>query len=288
MIRAEKANFPIVFMCGKLGVSTSGYYAWEKRPESRRKRDDAVLVEKIRDSHRRGRGAYGSPRIYDDLKEQGETTGRHRIARLMRENGITARPLKRFRKTTDSNHNLPVAPNLLERNFKADKPDAVWVADITYVWTARGWTYLAVILDLFSRCVVGWSIDDNMRTELVLKALEMAEGQRNIKPGLIFHSDRGSQYASDEYRKALSKVGIVPSMSRKGDCWDNAVAESFFATIKRELVRKCYWKDLEAARMAIHEYIEVFYNRRRRHSTNGNLSPAEYERRFTNQAAVAA
>ncbi len=288
MIRAEKANFPIAFMCRQLGLSSSGYYAWEKRPESKRKQEDAMLVEKIRDSHRSGRGEYGSPRIYDDLKEQGESVGRHRIARLMRENGITARPLKRFRKTTDSNHDLPVAPNLLERNFETDKPDAVWVADITYIWTARGWTYLAVIVDLFSRRVVGWSIDDNMRTELVLKALEMAKGQRDILPGLIFHSDRGSQYASMEYQKALSKAGINPSMSRKGNCWDNAVAESFFATIKRELVRKCYWLNLKAARMAIHEYIEVFYNRKRRHSTNGNISPVEYERRFTNQAAMAA
>jgi putative transposase len=288
VIRAEKANFPVAFMCRHLDLSTSGYYAWEKRPVSKRKRENAVLVEKIRDSHRGGRGEYGSPRIYDDLKEQGESVGRHRIARLMRENGITARPLKRFRKTTDSNHDLPVAPNLLERNFQTDKPDTVWVGDITYIWTARGWAYLAVIVDLFSRRVVGWSVDDNMRTELVLKALEMAKGQRDVLPGLIFHSDRGSQYASLEYQKALSKAGIIPSMSRKGDCWDNAVAESFFATIKRELVQKCYWLNLKAARMSIHEYIEVFYNRKRKHSTNGNLCPAEYERRFINQAAMAA
>jgi len=288
VIRTEKAGFPVAFMCKQSGVSRSGYYAWKKRPVSQRQKDDERLVEKIRASHSRGRGEYGSPRIYDDLKEQGETIGRHRVARLMRENGITARPLKRFRKTTDSNHDLPVAPNLLERNFQTDKPDTVWVADITYIWTARGWTYLAVIVDLFSRRVVGWSIDDNMRTELVLKALEMAKSQRMILPEMIFHSDRGSQYASDDYQKALSKDGITPSMSRKGDCWDNAVAESFFATLKRELVRKCYWLNLKAARTAIHEYIEVFYNRKRKHSTNGNLSPAEYERRFHNRTAMAA
>jgi putative transposase len=164
----------------------------------------------------------------------------------------------------------------------------VWVGDITYIWTAIGWAYLAVIVDLFSRRVVGWAIDSNMRSELVVKALEMATGHRDIKPGLIFHSDRGSQYASDEYRKALSKYEIVQSMSRKGDCWDNAVAESFFATIKRELVRKCYWLNLKATRVAIHDYIEVFYNRRRRHSTNGYMSPVEYERCFVNHAAVAA
>ena len=288
MIRAEKAKFPIAFLCRQLGVSTSGYYTWEKRPVSKRKQEDAVLLEKIRESHRRGRGTYGSPRIHDDLKEQGETVGRHRVARLMRENGITARPLKRFRRTTDSNHNLPVAPNLLERNFTTERPDEVWVGDITYLWTASGWSYLAVIVDLFSRRVVGWAIDNNMRSELVLKALEMAKGQRDVRPGLIFHSDRGSQYASQDYRDALSVSGIIASMSRKGDCLDNAVAESFFATIKRELVSKCYWLSLKAARTAIHDYIEVFYNRRRKHSTNGHLSPVDYERRFTNYAAVAA
>ena len=288
MIRAEQAEYPIAFMCRQLSVSTSGYYAWEKRPVSKRQQEDEVLVEKIRESHRRGRGEYGSPRIHNDLKEQGETVSRHRVARLMRENGITARPLKRFRKTTDSNHNLPVAPNLLERDFKAELPNKAWVGDITYLWTGSGWAYLAVILDLFSRRVVGWAIDANMRTELVLKALAMAKGQREFQPGLIYHSDRGSQYASQDYRDALAASGIIPSMSRKGDCLDNAVAESFFATIKRELVRKCYWPSLKTARIAVHEYIEVFYNRRRKHSTNGYLSPVEYERRFNNHAAVAA
>jgi transposase InsO family protein len=195
----------------------------------------------------------------------------------MRENGITARPLKRFRKTTDSNHEFPVAPNLLERKFDVNAPDTTWVGDITYIWTARGWTYLAVIVDLFSRRVVGWSIGDNMRTELVLKALKMARNQRNVTPGLIFHSDQGSQYASFDYQRVLKSYRMVSSMSRKGNCWDNAVAESFFATIKRELVSKCYWVNLKAARMAIHEYIEVFYNRKRKHSTNGNLSPVDYE-----------
>lgn len=277
MIRAEKANFPIVFMCRQLGLSTSGYYAWDKRPVSQRQKDDERLIPKIRESHRQSRGSYGSPRVYDDLRDQGEPVGRHRVARLMRENGITARPLKRFRKTTDSNHNFPIAANLLGRNFDVDAPNKAWVGDISYIWTASGWTYLAVIVDLFSRRVVGWSLERNMRSELVLKALEMAKGHRHILPGLIFHSDRGSQYASSDYQKALSAAGIIPSMSRKGDCWDNAVAESFFATIKRELVSKCYWQNLKAARMAIHEYIEVFYNRRRKHSTNGNLSPVDYE-----------
>jgi transposase InsO family protein len=288
VIRAEKANFPVAFMCRQLGLSPSGYYAWERREVSRRRQEDEALIPKIRASHRASRGTYGSPRIYDDLKDQGETVGRHRIARLMRENGITARPLKRFRKTTDSNHDLPVAPNLLERNFEAARPNQVWVGDITYIWTGSGWTYLSVIVDLFSRRVVGWALDNNMRAELVTKALEQAVGLRQLEPGLIFHSDRGSQYASAAYQKALAAAGITPSMSRKGDCWDNAVAESFFSTLKRELVSKCYWLNMKAVRMAIHEYIEAFYNGRRKHSTNGNLSPVEYERRFQCHAAMAA
>ncbi len=288
MIRAEKANLPIAFMCRQLKVSTSGYYAWEKRSLSQRQQDDERLLPKIRDSHKASKGTYGSPRIYDDLVDLGETAGRHKIARLMRENGITARPLKKFRKTTDSNHKHPISPNLLERNFEADAPDQVWVSDITYIWTVRGWAYLAVIVDLFSRRVVGWSLENHMRTELVLRALEMARGHRSITPGLVFHSDRGVQYASNDFRKELSKQGIIQSMSRKGDCWDNAVAESFFATIKRELIRKALWLNQKAVRAGIHEYIEVFYNRKRKHSTNGNLSPVEYERRFDNHAAVAA
>ena len=288
MIRAEKANFPVAFMCRQLGLSPSGYYAWERRGASRRRQEDEALIPKIRESHRASRGTYGSPRIYDDLKDQGEAVGRHRIARLMRENGITARPLKRFRRTTDSNHDLPVAPNLLERDFEAARPNQVWVGDITYIWTGSGWTYLAVIVDLFSRRVVGWALDDNMRAELVLKALEKAVGLRQLEPGLIFHSDRGSQYASGDYRKALAAAGITASMSRKGDCWDNAVAESFFSTLKRELVSKCYWLNMKAVRMAVHEYIEAFYNGRRKHSTNGNLSPVEHERLFQCQAAMAA
>ncbi len=288
MIRAEKANFTVAFMCRHLEVSTSGYYAWERRPVSLRQKEDTRLLPLIQDAHRRSRGNYGSPRVHDDLVDQGEQVGRHRVARIMRENGITARPLKKFRKTTDSEHAFPIAPNLLERHFEADAPDQVWVSDITYIWTARGWAYLAVIVDLFSRRVVGWGLESHMRTELVLKALEMAKGHRDIQPGLIFHSDRGVQYASNEFREKLSELGITQSMSRKGDCWDNAVAESFFATIKRELVRKCFWLNQVAARAGIHEYIEVFYNRRRKHSTNGNLSPVEYERRFDNHAALAA
>lgn len=288
MIRAEKANFSVAFMCRQLKVSTSGYYAWKQRPVSRRQQANERLLPMIRDAHRASRGTYGSPRIYDDIKDLGETAGRHKIAKLMRENGITARPLKKFRKTTDSKHKLPIAANLLERNFTADAPDRVWVSDVTYVWTLCGWVYLAVIVDLFSRRVVGWALENHMRTELILKTLENAQGHRNIAPGLIFHSDRGVQYASNEFRDKLSEHGISQSMSRKGDCWDNAVAESFFATIKRELIYKALWINQKNVRAGIHEYIEAFYNRKRKHSTNGNLSPVDYERCFQNQAAVAA
>ena len=260
MIQAEKANFPVAFMCKKLGVSRSAYYAWEKRPMSNREKENQRLLGIIKESHKQSRQTYGSPRIVYVLKEQGESVGRHRVARIMRENGIIGMPKKKFRKTTDSNHRFPIAPNLLERNFKVHRPDEVWVGDLTYVWTARGWVYLAVILDLFSRRVVGWALDDNMRTELVLRALEMAKGHRDVLPGLMFHSDRGSQYASNAYQKALSASGMISSMSRKGDPWDNAVSESFFATLKREAIDRYFWFNKTSVRMAVHEYIEVFYN----------------------------
>ncbi len=288
MIHAEKASFPVAFMCKHLGVSRSAYYAWEKQPESEKVQEDQRLLKKIKESHKNSKQTYGSPRVVDDLRDQGETVGRHRVARIMRENGIVGTPKKKFRKTTDSNHQFPVAPNLLEREFDSENPDEAWVGDITYVWTAKGWVYLAVILDLFSRRVIGWSLDDNMRTELVLRALEMAKGHRDVLPGLIFHSDQGSQYASDDYQKALETSKMVASMSRRGDCWDNAVAESFFATLKRELIHRYFWINKKSVRMAVHEYIEVFYNRKRRHSTNGNLSPVDFERLYFNNAAVAA
>lgn len=288
MIQAEKARFPVAFMCRRLDVSRSAYYAWERKPVSNKMQEDQRLLEKIEESHKASRQTYGSPRIADDLKDQGEIVGRHRIARIMRENGIIGMPKKKFRKTTDSNHTYPVAPNLLEREFDVECPDEAWVGDITYIWTSRGWVYLAVILDLCSRRVVGWSLDDNMRTELVLRALAMAKGHREVLPGLIFHSDQGSQYASDAYQRALGASGMVSSMSRRGDCWDNAVAESFFATCKRELIDRYFWINKKSVRMAVHEYIEVFYNRKRKHSTNGNLSPVDFERLYINCAAVAA
>jgi putative transposase len=206
----------------------------------------------------------------------------------MRENGIVGKPEPKWTVTTDSAHELPVAPNLLQRNFTVDAPDQVWVGDISYVWTYRSWTYLATVIDLYGRRVVGWALDDHMRADLVVSAFEMARQQRDLRPGLIFHSDRGSQYASEAFTKLLGKYGVRASMSRKGNCWDNAVAESFFATIKRELLTRAIWMNKQSVRAAIYEYIEVFYNRMRRHSTNGNLSPVEFERLYFNMSAVAA
>lgn len=264
-------------MCRLLGVSRSGYYAWRDREPSTRKKEDAKLTEEIRQAYVLSRGTYGSPRIHTDLQEAGTRVSRKRIARLMRENGIRARRRNRYQVTTDSNHSMPIAPNLLGRQFNVEKPNIVWASDLTYIWTAEGWLYLAVVMDLFSRRIVGWAMDNHMRTELVMKALEMAIKQRNPAPGVIHHSDRGSQYASHEYRAALETAGMVCSMSRKGDCWDNAVVEAFFSTVELELLDHSLWMSHQAARTAIHDFIEVFYNRRRRHSYLGNISPVAKE-----------
>jgi transposase InsO family protein len=274
-------------MCKQLGVSRSGYYAWQKRGPSRRRQRDAELVVHIKESHTESRGTYGSPRVLDDLKEKGFQVGRKRVARLMREAGITGKAPKPFRRTTDSKHNLEVVENLLERKFEASGSDQRWATDITYVRTWQGWLYLAVVIDLFSRRVVGWSMATHMRTSLVLGALKMALGRRLPRPGLLHHSDRGSQYASHDYREALDKHHIVCSMSRKGDCWDNAVVESFFGTLKTELIYRRPWPTIATARAAIAEYIEVFYNRKRKHSYLGYVSPADYEKRVEREAALA-
>ncbi len=288
MIQTEKVNFPVKVLCSVLKVSRSAFYAWLKRPPSRRKRENEALVIKIQDIYKTSRKSYGSPRITAQLNAQGSQCSENRVARLMRENNIAVHPRKRFRPTTDSNHSHSIAANLLDRKFTTDQPDTAWVADITYIWTAQGWLYLAVILDLFSRKVVGWSMDDNMRTRLVINALDMALGQRNPETGLIHHSDRGSQYASKEYRDALKIAGLQCSMSRKGNCWDNAVAESFFGTLETELRGKYYWMSRDQAKMAIFEYIEVFYNRKRIHSTLGYKTPVDYEKQYTKKDSKAA
>jgi len=276
-IARQRGQYPLVMMCRLLEVRRSTYYAWRKRPESRRTKEDRRLVIEIELSHKASDRTYGSPRVHEDLQEQGIRCGRKRVARLMRENGIRAKQARRFKATTDSDHNDPVAPNLLDREFHVDVPDRVWAADLTYIWTREGWLYLAVILDLFSRRVVGWSMSKRITSQLTLEALSVALWSRKPSPGLLHHSDRGSQYTCGDYRDVLDEHGVLCSMSRKGDCWDNAVAESFFKTLKVERVNdRDYWTR-EEAQMDIIDYIERFYNRKRRHSYLGYVSPVEYE-----------
>jgi putative transposase len=277
-IQAQKAHFPVEFMCEQLEVSRSGYYAWAERPESARQQQDKQLAQEVQKAHRDSRGTYGSPRVHAELQAQGRKVSRKRVARLMGEQQLEARRKRRTVRTTDSNHSHPVAPNVLERDFSPDQPNSTWATDITYVWTGEGWLYLAVVLDLFSRRVVGWSMSEHIDTKLVLGALEMALEGRQPPEGLIHHSDRGSQYASAEYRQALASRGIQCSMSRKGNCWDNAVVESFFSSLKQELVYLTDFATRHQARSELFEYIEVFYNRQRRHSSLGYLSPSDYER----------
>jgi len=277
-IEAQKAHFPIEFMCEQLEVSRSGYYAWRERPESSRQQEDQALAQEVEQVYRDSRGTYGSPRVQAEMKARGRKVSRKRVARIMKQQKLEARKRRRAVRTTDSNHQNPVAPNVLERDFSPGQPNRTWATDITYVWTGEGWLYLAVVLDLFSRRVVGWSMSEHIDTKLVLGALEMALEGRQPPLGLIHHSDRGSQYASAEYQQALASRGIQCSMSRKGNCWDNAVVESFFSSLKMELVYPTDFATRHQARSALFEYIEVFYNRKRRHSSLGYLSPLEYER----------
>ena len=275
--------FPVSMMCSMLGISRSGFYAWRRRKPSKRARETVRLKAEIRAVHKEADGTYGSPRIHAELREREFRVGRNRVARLMREEGLTARFKRSFRRTTDSRHDKPIVDNSLARRFEVEAPNRVWATDITYLRTRQGWLYLAVVLDLFSRRVVGWSMANHLRTELVLGALEMALGQRAVDGSLLHHSDRGCQYASSAYREALSKAGIECSMSRKGDCWDNAVVESFFGTLKTELVHRRTWSTHLEARTAVFEYIEVFYNRKRRHSYLGYVSPADYEHQYVRE-----
>jgi putative transposase len=276
-IAAKEVAFPVNAMCRTLGVSSSGYYAWSSRPAPPRAKADILLAVEIAAAHKRGRKAYGSPRVHRELRARGVRVGRKRVERLMRQNGIQGRRKRRFRRTTDSNHLLPIAPNVVERKFEVDAPNEVWVTDVTYVWTEEGWLYLAAILDLFSRRIVGWAASVTNDTALALDALGIALRERRPKPGLVHHSDRGSPYASSDYRDALNRRGMIASMSRTGDCWDNAVAESFFGTLKAELVDHEQYATRASAISSIGDYIETFYNVQRRHSFLGYVSPIEFE-----------
>jgi len=278
-IATEKAAFPIRLLCRTLHVSRAGFYAWQARPPAGRVQADERLAVEIAAIHAESRQRYGSPRIHAELRDRGCRTGRKRVARLMRVHGLAGRRRRRFRVTTQSRHPFPVAPNVLARQFARAAPDQAWVTDITYIPTGEGWLYLAVILDLCSRFAVGWALSERITDGLTLDALEMALGRRRPPSGLLHHSDRGSQYASGGYQRVLAQHGIVCSMSRRGNCWDNAVAESFFATLKVELVHDAAWLTRAAARRDLFEYLEPFYNGRRRHSALGYLSPRAFERR---------
>lgn len=278
-IRQHADTHAVRLMCRVLEVSPSGYYAWCAAPVSRRAQGDATLRGQIDAVFHASGATYGSPRVHAELRATGTRVGRKRVARVMRDAALVARALtKRAPQTTDSAHDLPIAPNRLDRQFAVAEPNRVWVSDITYIPTTQGWLYLAVVLDLASRAVVGWAMGERIDTELALTALRMALAARRPPPGLLHHSDRGTQYAAKEYQAALSAHGILPSMSRRGNCWDNAVAESFFSTLEFERCQGHVWATRGDARRAIFQYIHTWYNPRRRHSTLNYLSPAEYER----------
>ncbi|MFC6619097.1 IS3 family transposase [Deinococcus radiophilus] len=276
-IAAHLKEFRLDIVCRVLHVTPSGFRNWRRRLASTRKIQDERLKLLIEDIYEQHKGRSGAPRIQAELAAKGHHHSVRRIARLMRDLGLYGKTRRKFVKTTDSKHVLPVAPNLLDRNFTPETPNSTWASDITYIPTKEGWLYLAVTMDLFARTIVGWSMDSTMATELPLIALNMAVSRRNPPAGLIHHSDRGSQYASQMFQTALRKHEMRCSMSRKGDCWDNAVVESFFETIKRELVDGCVYRSHEEAKKAIFEYMEVYYNRKRRHSSLGYLTPLEAE-----------
>jgi len=277
LIDAKRAGVSVATACSVLGVSVSGYYAWKNRRASPRQCRDMILLAHIRSEFAISRETYGSPRMHAELKESGLAIGRHRVARLMRENGLKARQKTRFKKTTDSDHGGLVAPNVLDQDFAADGPDQKWGVDISYVWTAEGWLYLAIVLDLFSRRIVGWSLSDRMKRGLAMDALQRAIDLRKPPPGLIHHSDRGSQYCSADYRRLVKSHGFIASMSGRGNCYDNAMVETVFKTIKSELIWRTAFATRDQASRAIGQYIEGFYNPRRRHSSLGYVSPAAFE-----------
>jgi transposase InsO family protein len=282
-IQRHRGEFEVLLMCRVLEVTRSGFYAWLKSVPSARARTEERLRGEVRAIHKMSDGSYGSPRIHAELRASGERVGRKRVARLMSQEGLRGKKRRRFKVTTNSNHTYPVAPNVLDRKFAVDEiggPDQVWAADITYVPTRQGWLYLAVVLDLASRLVVGWSMSESLESSLAIDALDMAFQRRRPAAGLLHHSDRGVQYASNDYRALLEGKNVVASMSRKGNCWDNAVAESFFATVEIELIQDADWHTRNEARGAIFHFIEVWYNRQRRHSSLKYQTPAEFDKRL--------
>lgn len=286
-INAQEVAFPVQPMCRVLGVSRSGYYAWKERPQQTADPNTVALAAEIAAAHRRSRGTYGSPRVHRELRARGIRVGKKRVERLMREKGLKGAQKRKYRCTTDSRHSLPIAPNRLDRNFDPTEADRVWAGDVTYIATDQGWLYLAVIVDLFSRRVVGWSVSSTNDTKLAQEALQRALAARRPALGLMHHTDRGSPYASLAYTAVLRQYGVVASMSRAGDCYDNAVVESFFGTLKAELVRGCVYPSHVVATAAIADYVEDFYNTQRRHSHLQYLSPIEFELRSQTAAFAA-
>lgn len=277
LIHAERAKHPVALLCRVFGVSRSGYYRWLKAEPSARAQSNEKLRGLVCSIHQEHKGRYGSPRVQRELQARGRRVGRHRVARIMRQEGLVGHTPRRFRRTTNSRHGYRIAPNLLQRDFSAAGPNQVWVGDMTYIPTRDGWLFLAVLIDLFSRRIVGWALSDHINTALALEALRMATSTRTTGRGLIHHTDRDCRYASDGYQAALRKLAITPSMSRKADCWDNAVAESFFATLEKELLATQPLQHRAAARRDVADYIENYYNIRRRHSYLDYTSPIEYE-----------
>jgi len=274
----RRIQYPIAMMCRVLKVSRSGYYAWRTRPESARAKTDRELTRVIKRVHAQSKGVYGSPKVRADLEAEGYQYGRHKVARLMRNAGLRGCPKRRFRVTTKRDPKHGVAKNLLKQDFHAEAPNQYWASDITYISTQQGWLYLAVIMDLYSRRIVGWSMSHRIGRHIVMDALAMAIKDRQPGDGLTHHSDRGSQYTSDDFRDELQKHGIVCSMSGRGNCYDNAVVESFFGLMKRERVNRVRYRTRDEAKADLFDYIECFYNRKRRHGYIGNISPAEFER----------
>jgi putative transposase len=279
-MQQEKASHHIATLCRVLGVSSSGYYAWCERPLSMRARTDQALLDQIQAIHERSRGTYGAPRIHAELQAQGVRCGRKRVARLMREANLMGAQRRRYRGTTRQDRQAVPAPDLVQRDFTASAPDRLWVADITYVATGEGWLYLATVLDAWSRRIVGWAMGDTLRTELVVDALNMAVWNRRPAVGVVHHSDRGAQYTSLTFSRRCRDAGLTPSMGSIGDAYDNALAEAFFASLETELLMRHRFATRKAARLALFDYIEAFYNSHRRHSALGYLSPAQFERRW--------
>ena len=276
-INTQRKSYPLPAMADALAVSISGYRAWKRGGcPTRTRLTEAQLLALIQTIHNELKGAYGSPRMLREVRARGFPAGKERVERIMRENGIRARHKRRYKATTDSKHALPIAPNVLDRNFAPSAPNQTWTADLTYIWTAEGWLYLAIVLDLFNREIVGWSIKPRMTADIVIDALTMAWFRRKPGPGLIHHSDRGSQYASHAFQEKLTEYGMICSMSRKGNCWDNAPSESFFNSLKNERVHGTRYETRDEAITDLFAYIEVFYNRSRRHSTLGYKSPTQF------------